>query len=141
MGFYFIETAPSSREPVISSRPGTGTEMLKVENQARNSHGLSIVCLLKDHHASRDRLWMLKSCPCSECYGRVCGFACFIFSESKHKSAGSTRKTLSGIELQKSPFLAAFHFVHSHVGRRTLQPTGFARLHAVSPQILQTKKV
>lgn len=38
-------------------------------------------------------------------------------------------------------FLLLFHFVHSHVGRRTLQPTGFARLHAVSPQILQTKKV
>lgn len=114
---YSIETTPS-REPVISSRPGTGTEMLccanvispmreraKVENQTRNSHGLSIIYLLKDHHASRDSLWMLKYCPSSGCFGRVCGFGWFTFSESEHKSAGSTKKPLAGIDFQNLLFL------------------------------------
>lgn len=114
---YSIETTPS-REPVISSRPGTGTEMLccanvispmceraKVENQTRNSHGLSIIYLLKDHHASRDSLWMLKYCPSSGCFRRVCGFGWFTFPESEHKSAGSTKKPLAGIDFQNLLFL------------------------------------
>lgn len=103
---------------MISSRPGTGMEMLccanvfgpmheraKAGNQARYSHGLSIICLLKDHHASTDSLWMLKWCPSLEYFGRVWGFAWFTFYESEHKSAGSTKKGLAGIDFQNLLFL------------------------------------
>lgn len=115
---FSMETIITSREPMISSRPGTGMEMLccanvfgpiheraKAGNQARHSHGLSIICLLKDHHASTDSLWMLKCCPSLEYFGRVWGFAWFTFYESEHKSAGSTKKGLAGIDFQNLLFL------------------------------------
>lgn len=151
---YSIEKTSSSREPVISSRSRTGTKMFccasvfapvheraKVGNQARSSHGLCIIYLLNDHHASRDSLWMLRYCPSSECFGRVCGFAWFSFLWVRARECWEHQETTGWNWSPKSSFLAVFHFVHSHLGRGMLQQTGFARLHSVSPQILQTQKM
>lgn len=115
---YFIEKTFSSREPVISSRPGTGTKMFccagvfapvheraKVGNQARSIHGLSIIYLLNDHHASRTACgcWDIV-CPLNALGGFV-GLFGFPFSVSEHKSAGSTKKPLAGSDLQNLLFL------------------------------------
>lgn len=72
---FSMEAIISSREPMISSRPGIGIEKfcwakacapvhkrVKIGNWARNSHSLSLIFLSKDHHAMRGSLWMLKCC-------------------------------------------------------------------------------
>lgn len=115
---FSMEAIISSREPMISSRPGIGMEMFccshvcapvhkraKVGNQARNSHGLSFIYLPKDHHAMRGSLWMPKSSPSLKCLGRVWGFTWFTFPEAEQKSAGRTKEQVVGLDLQKRLFL------------------------------------
>lgn len=71
----------------------------------------------------------------------VCGIVWFSFLCVRAQECWEHQETTGWIWSPKSSFLAVFHFFRSHLGRGTLQHTGFARLHSVSPQILQTQKM